>query len=246
MFMDAKFSSRARSAVAGAAALSFLAMANPAAAATLIQYDFTGNSGNETTVASSFAAGNLAGVSFSRGAGLSATSGTNAFSAASWGNYATSPIDYLAFGLTVASGYTASVNQLVFSSRSSGTGPGALAVLASIDGGAFSQIARFTQADGVVGNQLLNFTALTGTSSLLFRIVSTGDVAANGGAVAGGGTFRVQNYAGTPAGPFSINGTVSAVTPAVPEPASWALMIVGVGLVGGAMRRRSVRVRYAV
>jgi hypothetical protein len=31
----------------------------------------------------------------------------------------------------------------------------------------------------------------------------------------------------------------------VPEPASWALMIGGFGLVGGAMRRRSVKVRYA-
>lgn len=37
-------------------------------------------------------------------------------------------------------------------------------------------------------------------------------------------------------------------TPGVPEPSSWALMIAGFGLLGGAMRRRSattVRVRYA-
>ena len=32
---------------------------------------------------------------------------------------------------------------------------------------------------------------------------------------------------------------------AVPEPASWALMIGGVGLVGGAMRRRRATVRVA-
>lgn len=32
---------------------------------------------------------------------------------------------------------------------------------------------------------------------------------------------------------------------AVPEPASWAMMIAGFGLVGGAMRRRSVAVRFA-
>ena len=38
-----------------------------------------------------------------------------------------------------------------------------------------------------------------------------------------------------------------AVTPGVPEPATWAMMIVGFGLVGGAMRRRAVsaRVTYA-
>jgi hypothetical protein len=32
---------------------------------------------------------------------------------------------------------------------------------------------------------------------------------------------------------------------AVPEPASWALMIAGFGLVGGAMRRRTARIRFA-
>jgi hypothetical protein len=35
------------------------------------------------------------------------------------------------------------------------------------------------------------------------------------------------------------------VTPAVPEPASWALMIGGFGLVGGTMRRRSVKTKVA-
>jgi hypothetical protein len=34
-------------------------------------------------------------------------------------------------------------------------------------------------------------------------------------------------------------------TPAVPEPASWAMMIAGFGLVGGALRRRPVRLSYA-
>jgi phospholipase/lecithinase/hemolysin len=37
-------------------------------------------------------------------------------------------------------------------------------------------------------------------------------------------------------------------TSAVPEPASWLVMVVGVGLVGGTLRRRAasgVRVRYA-
>ncbi|AGH48501.1 MULTISPECIES: PEPxxWA-CTERM sorting domain-containing protein [Sphingomonadales] len=34
-------------------------------------------------------------------------------------------------------------------------------------------------------------------------------------------------------------------TPAVPEPASWAMMIAGFGLVGGTMRRRAVRFQLA-
>ena len=33
---------------------------------------------------------------------------------------------------------------------------------------------------------------------------------------------------------------------AVPEPATWAMMIVGFGLVGGAMRRQRIRARFAI
>ncbi len=39
--------------------------------------------------------------------------------------------------------------------------------------------------------------------------------------------------------------TFSATITAVPEPGSWALMIGGFGLVGGAMRRRNTRIRFA-
>lgn len=42
--------------------------------------------------------------------------------------------------------------------------------------------------------------------------------------------------------------TVSALAAAVPEPATWAMMIVGMGVIGGAMRRRAkvtTAVRYA-
>jgi type IV pilus assembly protein PilY1 len=49
---------------------------------------------------------------------------------------------------------------------------------------------------------------------------------------------------------FAFNGVggevvVPPTTGAVPEPASWAMMIAGFGLVGGAMRRRSVTVDFA-
>jgi len=42
------------------------------------------------------------------------------------------------------------------------------------------------------------------------------------------------------------SGSITDVTGAVPEPASWAMMIAGFGLVGGAMRRRQIRISYAV
>lgn len=40
-----------------------------------------------------------------------------------------------------------------------------------------------------------------------------------------------------------VNGTINA--PAIPEPGTWALMILGFGAVGGAMRRRRTRVAFA-
>ncbi len=54
----------------------------------------------------------------------------------------------------------------------------------------------------------------------------------------------VLTIQGTNAGAGSLGGTVSFA--AVPEPATWALMILGFALVGGAMRRRErePRVRY--
>ncbi len=238
MLMEKSFSISKMS-TAAVAVLLLSTMASPASAATLIQYDFNGNAGNEVTEAASFVTANLSGMNFTRGSGLSATSGANSFSAASWGNYSTNSNDYFTFGLNVLSGYTATVNQLVFSSRSSNTGPGDLAVLAAVDGGLFSQIASFAQSGDTVGNRTLSFAPITGLSNVVFRIVATSNVAANGATLAGGGTFRVQNFGGATASPFSINGSVLAATGAVPEPATWAMMILGMGAVGYAMRRKS-------
>lgn len=44
-----------------------------------------------------------------------------------------------------------------------------------------------------------------------------------------------------------VTGSLTATVSAVPEPATWAMMIMGFGLVGGSMRARrsAVRVRYA-
>ena len=51
-------------------------------------------------------------------------------------------------------------------------------------------------------------------------------------------------YAGFPtAGYWTASFPVD--TPAVPEPATWALMIVGFGFVGGALRRRAAKVTFA-
>jgi hypothetical protein len=216
-------------------------LAAPASAATLVQYDFAGAPGNQAFTVASNVATNLTGISFTRGAGLNAPSGGDSINSNGFNAQAT---DYLSFGLTVASGFTASVNQLQLGTRSSGTGPGFINLLVSIDGGAFATIASFAQRGTNDLYQSLSFAPLSALSSIEFRLVSANQTAANGGTVATGGTFRVENYvSGGTESPFSINGTVSAV----PEPATWAMLMIGFGFVGAVARRRrqTVRVSYS-
>lgn len=51
----------------------------------------------------------------------------------------------------------------------------------------------------------------------------------------------IWSFTGEPGSPvvyFGILGSAAPPAGAVPEPASWALMIVGMGVAGGALRRR--------
>lgn len=64
-------------------------------------------------------------------------------------------------------------------------------------------------------------------------------------------TFSVTNSSGTSfTGTNGVtftggSGISSAITASVPEPATWAMMIAGFGLVGGTMRRRSTKIAFA-
>jgi hypothetical protein len=51
------------------------------------------------------------------------------------------------------------------------------------------------------------------------------------------GTFALTEYQGT--GTYSL--TISSVSPGVPEPAAWGMLIGGFGLAGAAVRRRSYK-----
>jgi hypothetical protein len=92
----------------------------------------------------------------------------------------------------------------------------------------------------------------------LLQIGNLGNAATNG---LGFSSFAVYNeyfFSGRPNAPTFLTGTFNVSTvpnnapdnyvvnvSAVPEPATWAMMIAGFGLVGGAMRRRAVSVRFA-
>ena len=236
----------------GVAVFALFTAATPASAATLLQYQFSDNGGITTTETPSFVATNLTGNALTRGSGLTAESATDGFNSASWGAYATNPNDFLAFGFGIADGYTASVTQLTFGTRSSGTGPRDLAVLASVDGGLFTQVGAFSQGSstGDISRTINIATPLTAVDSIAFRIVANSALTVNGGTLNnGGGTFRVQNSGSVSSSlnPFTITGDVALIPVAlVPEPATWAMMIGGIGLAGGALRRRQrVAVRFA-
>ena len=76
---------------------------------------------------------------------------------------------------------------------------------------------------------------LTGTVS----ISSLGQFQTVSGSAFGTVDYLVFDGTGGDGGFELDNAVFGAVTAAVPEPASWALMIVGFGMVGGALRRRA-------
>jgi hypothetical protein len=94
------------------------------------------------------------------------------------------------------------------------------------------------------------YTFVLSNSSLRYGVVLGPDVniftgvPLSGDAYAGGQAFGVQSYPNCPNTPasacdlnFRVSGT--SATGAVPEPATWAMMIGGFGMMGGALRRRS-------
>ena len=111
--------------------------------------------------------------------------------------------------------------------------------------GAFSSAAfsgRFAADDSITGVRL-NGVALpiSGGNYTFYTAFSYGGV----GFQTGLNTlsFDVLNSGGGPVGlQVDIAGTYEGVGAAVPEPATWGLMVVGFGLIGAASRRRKVLV----
>jgi hypothetical protein len=101
----------------------------------------------------------------------------------------------------------------------------------------FTRAANGTSAGYVNGAQMFSFihpslTAL-GTDLFLFR-----DDAVNGGEASAGFVDHVRIYDTALSASEVAALTPPGSTPAVPEPATWAMMIAGFGLAGAAARRR--------
>lgn len=129
-----------------------------------------------------------------------------------------------------------------------------IAVLRLGDG--ISQVDQYAEISGPTsfGDGFFFIRASSGTGSVFGLVAgtftTTVDVARgfqSGGAVAASSTFANHSFAslGLTQGTYNFTAPNDTITvqiggavAAVPEPASWAMMIVGFGLIGGAMRRR--------
>lgn len=110
---------------------------------------------------------------------------------------------------------------------------------AGVLSGFVSSFATLPKLDVYLKEVALDGFSLTQVSSGLLEKWVFNDVQVNPGVH----SLRVTGYWGQQGGSYSGNLGLGA---AVPEPASWAMMIAGFGLVGAAMRRRTkVKVRFA-
>lgn len=180
------------------------------------------------------------------------------------------------FGGSYVGGTAATATGLDFGSASGGTGNGFGTNGTALVGnatGSFSGLNGLTAsiadlALGAFANPTANpFLSFGNASNIVFNFTNaalTRSPLGTSVTVTGTGTFSNGNAADTSTGMFTLatasqNGmasdvnftftsNVSAVAGAVPEPATWAMMILGMGAVGFAMRRRknvNTTVRFA-
>lgn len=207
-----------------------LSAAHASAAVALTTYNLSGYVGTEASAPADTSAANVTGSTMVRGSGLGGTSGGNSINTTGWNDG--SAQDYISFGFTVAPGYSASLNELLFATRSSGTGPGTMGVYASVDGGAEILLYSILQAPGAnyVNNDINLGSPLLVNQSLTVYLRKIGTTAANGGAIGSSGTFRISEFSpdGQTFTDVSLFGTVAAV----PEAQGWVTMtclIMGAG-----------------
>lgn len=153
---------------------------------------------------------------------------------------ASAPASATNFALPIGPG-TSSANY-----GNSSTTPGAIADAYSFTvplgtaNGLLGSLALTSALDANISGVFLDGTAFTRISGGSFDFFTLSPTTLS----AGTHSVFVNGQWGTSGGSYA--GTLNYVVTAVPEPATWALMIGGFGMVGGTLRRRktSVRVTY--
>ncbi|WP_380874340.1 hypothetical protein ACFB49_47300 [Sphingomonas sp. DBB INV C78] len=118
-----------------------------------------------------------------------------------------------------------------------------LNILGSSDDAKFGDVGSFkfkagSKAEGswdLTGFDVDFFAVKAGNNFVLFKLDKAASIGSWSTAQLGGKDLSHLVFFGKP----------TVVTTPVPEPATWAMMIAGFGLVGGAMRRRTVRLAHA-
>lgn len=161
-------------------------------------------------------------------------------------------------GVSFTGGYfngsPAAISQFTvkFYANNAGQPGSVLSTVGIVGNGSESGCSAVTTGTVCSYNVSVNFAAAAGTQYWMSIVPDIGFPPQWGWASGTGGDGQsVQDFLGTRSVlpndmAFTLTGTVNA--PAVPEPATWAMMIAGFGLVGGAMRRRQTvasRIRFA-
>ncbi len=159
-------------------------------AQAIASWNFAGEPGDQVFT-EGIGSANVEALNFSRGADINQHAAANSISSTGWDS---GEARYFTFGFVIGEGFVANLISLQLGTRSSNTGPGELALRSSLDG--FTEnLATWTQSGTNFNNQTIDLTSLSGISGEVeFRIITTSNVSAGGGAVGSGGTFRVTNF----------------------------------------------------
>jgi PEP-CTERM motif len=220
--------------------IGLFSLVGAATAGSIVEFEMAGSPGTQMINPASFEAAGANGLDLIHGAGLTGFAGNNSMNTTGWNG--PNPDDFYAFGFDLDPGLVAVVSSMRFATRSSGTGPGFVNVLYSVDGGPETLITTLVQGNATFLNSILNFgTAVEVKSSFEVILRSANNTAANGGTVGSAGTLRIGDYL-PPGGnqafqPIKIEGVISA---AVPEPSTILLSGAGVALIIVVSRRRRI------
>ena len=100
-------------------------------------------------------------------------------------------------------------------------------------------IFTLTSAEGVITLAQLIDGVMTPTTTVIGSSLGTGKfLELDTGLLMAGNTYRFSYSSTLPTGGGDISGNVGFYAAAVPEPATWAMMLLGFGGIGMAMRRR--------
>lgn len=203
----------------------------------VLTFNLTGQPGDQASTAASFTNANATSVNLSRGSGVTSSAAGDSISSSGWTTGSSVDLnDYYGFSIKANSGYTATINNLSFAERRSGTGIRNFEVRSSTDNFATftSQSSFFVPGDTTDTRQhSITLTGLSNISSQIsFRIYGYGSEA-------GAGTWRLANNSST--GGVTLDGSFTAV----PEPTS-LIAAMGMGLCGTWYARRRKKLAKSV